>query len=233
MWVNFPGPHDPFDPPAELQRLYDGVEFPMPSGAFNPDLDHVQLRRNYAACIEGIDQWIGQILDAVEKRGELENTIVIFSSDHGEMLGDHGIFQKNVPQEGSVHVPLVIAGPGIVEGVVSDALVELVDLSATMLDMAGISVPSDWDSRTLAPLVRGEVTEHRPCQVSMLGQWRSICDGRYKLIERREKAAALYDLAEPMPESRAVDGEASGTLARLHDALLREVGDRWLLPDSM
>ncbi|MEX2389722.1 MAG: sulfatase-like hydrolase/transferase, partial [Phycisphaeraceae bacterium] len=163
LWVNFPGPHDPFDPPRELQARYDGVAFPEPvagkaehlrkDGSAVP-LNHQQIRRNYAAACEGIDEWVGRIMDKVAQRGELENTVVVFSSDHGEMLGDHGRFLKNVPQEGSVHVPLIIAGPGIQKGAVSDALVELIDISATLLEAAGLECPGDWDALPLGSVLR-------------------------------------------------------------------------------
>ena len=70
--------------------------------------------------ITGLDDWIGRIISAVEARGELDRTVIIFSSDHGEMLGDHDRWFKQLPHEGAIHVPLIVAGPGITAGV-SDA----------------------------------------------------------------------------------------------------------------
>lgn len=150
LWVNWPGPHDPFDPPRELQARYDGVCFPSPvDGAdtyWDRPADHQQIRRNYAAECEGIDEWVGRILDKVDQRGELGNTVVLFASDHGELLGDHARFTKQMAYEGSVHVPLIAAGPGIDTGRVCGDLVELMDIAPTLLDAAALNIPADWDA---------------------------------------------------------------------------------------
>lgn len=229
LWVNFPGPHDPFDPPRSVQQRYDGVRFPEPIGNGVSDVDkmgravdHQQIRRNYAAACEHIDQWVGRIIDAVERRGELERTVIVFSSDHGEMLGDHGRFTKTVPQEGSVHVPLVVAGPDIEAGRQSQALVELIDLSATFADLAGLDVPEDWDARSIAGLLTGQADDasHRTEQVSGLAKWRMICDGRYKRVEYEDGRVLVFDLENDPCEQQnlaetqpAAAGELAGALA--------------------
>jgi choline-sulfatase len=190
-------------------------------------LDHQQLRRNYAACIEGIDEWVGRMVQAVERRGELENTVIVFSSDHGEMLGDHGRFQKSVPWEGSVRVPLIVAGPGVAHGVVSDALVELADLAATMVELAGLAVPADWDSRSLLAVLGGSTSEHRDAQHVMLKRWRMVCDRQWKLVEHRDGGPALYDrLADP-DELHNVAGGNAPVIARLSERLRQTFGDAW------
>lgn len=233
LWVNWPGPHDPFDPPRELQQRYDGVTFPEPvagrsdlvkkDGARVP-VDHQLIRRNYAAACEGIDEWVGHLLDAVAQRGELDNTVVIFTSDHGEMLGDHGRFLKQVPQEGSVHVPLIVAGPGIARGRTSAALVEWIDLSATMLELAGVPAPEFWDARSFATCLDGtnQAPEHRSVQISQLGDWRMAFDGRYKRVENRGSENTLHDLAEDPRELTNIDDRESETSRRLADVLEQE-----------
>ena len=127
LFVSFVGPHDPFDPPAEYGEKYRDAEMPPATPANLPGKpsylkDRVkdvtpekiaETRRQYCAAIEAIDDQIGEMLAAVERRGMTDNTYVIFSSDHGEMLGDHGLYTKSVPYEASVHVPLIVAGPGI------------------------------------------------------------------------------------------------------------------------
>ena len=75
-----------------------------------------QIRRQYCALIKLIDDQVGELLYALRKRDMLDNTVIIFTSDHGEMLGDHGLFQKQVPYEPSIHIPLIVAGPGIEPG---------------------------------------------------------------------------------------------------------------------
>lgn len=204
LWVNFPGPHDPFDPPEAIRRRYDNVDLPAP---VNPDSDanpeEVQhQRRSYAACCEHIDELCGRILKQVEARGELENTLVIFSSDHGEMLGDHGRWNKQVPYEGSVHVPLVVAGPGVDQGARSEALVELIDLAETITDYAGAKPISGWDSRSLRNVLAQPGQTHRTVTHSALNDWRFACDGRYKLILRESGPETLYDLEQDPGETR-------------------------------
>lgn len=218
LWINFPGPHDPFDPPAELQRRYDGVDFSLPS-AFEVENveEHQQVRRNYAAMIEGVDDWVGRILRAVEARGELDNTIVVYASDHGEMLGDCGLWAKAYPHEPSVHVPLVIAGPGLPRGRRSTALIELFDLAPTFLDLAGCNVPSDWDARSFAPVLHGEAEPHRKVQTSSLGKWRMKTDGKWKLVEYADEPAQLYDLDDDPPEQHNLASKLPGRVQILAD----------------
>ena len=224
LWVNFPGPHNPFDPPEELARRYEDVEFPTPTQP-HADADPEQLQRvqrAYAACTEGIDDWVGWLIDAVERRGELENTVIIFASDHGEMLGDFGHWGKQRPEDPSARVPLVMAGPGIEEGIVSDSLPELIDISATMLDQAGLEVPEDWDARSLQPVLTGRSAEHREAQVMELGNWAAICDGRHKLVERSDAEPTLYDLANDPQELTNVAADQPEVVRRLSEQLARE-----------
>src|SRR5690606_26806725 len=110
----------------------------------------------YAAMIEGIDEWIGRLVQRITERGELDNTIIVFSSDHGEMLGDLGLWYKCCAFEGSVHVPLICAGPGIRAGATSNDLIEMIDLAATFAELAGLPAPPDWDARSFAPSLRGD-----------------------------------------------------------------------------
>jgi len=223
LWVNFPGPHDPFDAPAEFRQRYDDTEFDLP---VNPDPNvHADLlqhqRRSYAACCEHIDELCGRIITKVTKRGELDNTLIIFASDHGEMLGDHGRWTKGVPQEGSVHVPLIAAGPGVSgEGRTCDGLVELIDLAATITDAAGAEPVDGWDSRSLAPMLAGRADGHRDVTLSGLRDWRSAFDGRYKLVTREGKREAVYDLQnDPGETENVMESVAGEAIDRLESAM--------------
>jgi choline-sulfatase len=181
--VNFAGPHEPVDVTTRMEGLYRDVEFPQPNRntEFTPR-KHVEIRRNYAAMIENIDAWLGGLIAAVAARGELDNTLVVFTSDHGEMLGDHDLWMKRVPQQGSVGIPLVAAGPGVRHGASTEALASLMDLAATFLDYAGINVPESMDSKSLRPVLDGSTESHREFLLSGLDPWRCITDGRLKLI---------------------------------------------------
>ena len=94
------------------------------------------IRQNYASMLENIDRQIGRFLEVVAERGELERTLVVYSSDHGEMLGDHSRWGKSTYYQASAGVPLVVAGPGVQRGVTSGALVSMHDLAATFLTSA-------------------------------------------------------------------------------------------------
>jgi arylsulfatase A-like enzyme len=183
LQVNFPGPHNPTDITPAMKTWYEGVGFPQPFK--NDQLDaskHEEIREHYSAMVENIDTWLGKYLDALERRGELENTVVVYSSDHGEMLGDHNRWAKTVPYQASSGVPLVVMGPEVKTKQVHRGATATLDVTATFLDYAGIDVPKDMDSRTLRPLLGGESSAARPQITSGLKEWRMVCDGQYKLI---------------------------------------------------
>ncbi|WP_170975438.1 sulfatase family protein [Martelella alba] len=181
--VNFAGPHDPEDITSRMEKTVRGRNFPAPnhSTELSPP-QHEAIRQNYTAMVENIDRWLGVYLDELRKRGELDNTIVVFSSDHGEMLGDHDRWGKNVPYEASVGVPLVVAGPGI-QNRRSDALVNLIDVGATFLDYAGAKPMEGMTAQSFRPLLEGKTDTHRDYVLSGLYNWRMVRDHRYKLIE--------------------------------------------------
>ena len=240
LQVNFSGPHDPLDATARMVEGYRGVEsFPQPYGntQLAPEA-HLAARRNYAAMIENIDRWLGLFLEEVVRRGELGDTLVVFTSDHGEMLGDHNRWRKRVPYQPSAGVPLVAAGPGVKGGRTSAAPASVMDLAATFLDAAGVAVPSTMDSRSLLPLLRGETDAHREIVRSGLEPWRLAFDGRYKLIrgfdeslpdyyssretpqyEQMRQLALLFDLAEDPLETVNLAAKAPDILKRLDEAL--------------
>ena len=115
------------------------------------------MKACYYAEITLVDEQFGRLIDHLEAIGELDNTLIIFHSDHGEMLGDHGLLYKGCRfYEGLVHVPLIVSGPGVQADKRSDALVELVDLAPTLLDAANIAVPERMQGESLLPLLSGK-----------------------------------------------------------------------------
>ncbi len=172
--------------------------------------DAKTLQAAYYAMIKLIDDQVGRILDALEESGQRENTVVIFMSDHGETLGDHGLIQKGCRfYEGLVHVPLVFSWPGhFASGLVSNALVELTDIAPTLLELAGRPLPEGMQGLSLLPILRGEAPpdHHRDfvrCEYyDALDQpdgtfGTMYFDGRYKLsVYHGHDLGELYDLAE-------------------------------------
>jgi arylsulfatase A-like enzyme len=182
MSVNIFDPHPPFDPPADYLARYDANTLPGPrfrgsdleaqskladidfqSRPQHPDTFNArQIQAAYYAMVELIDTNVGRLLDALDTAEQRENTLVIFMSDHGETLGDHGLTQKGCRfYEGLVRVPLIFSQPGTLpQGIVHDALVELVDIAPTLLELAGVPAPP-MHGRSLVPLLRGNTQQHR------------------------------------------------------------------------
>jgi arylsulfatase A-like enzyme len=227
--VNFAGPHDPMDVTERMHDWYrtPDVEFPSPTnrGDRLSIEEHAAVRRNYSAMIENVDRWVGRYLETLERRGELHNTVVVFTSDHGEMLGDQGEWRKRSPYHPSVAVPLVVAGPGVASQRPSDALVNVYDLFATLLDIADVDVPDGVDSRSFADVLQGDTDTHRPVLRTALGDWEAVYDGTYKLVsgyaplcENGERTLVTPERDETVDVSDA----APDVRARLTDVIDRD-----------
>lgn len=182
MSVNIFDPHPPFIPPQTYLDRYDpaampgpyfresdleaqaklaGVDFQNPPR--HPDeFNARKLQAAYYAMIELIDDNVGRMLEALEETGQRQNTVVIFMSNHGETLGDHGLLLKgNRFYEGLVRVPLIFSWPGHFRaGLASDALVELTDIAPTLLDLAGLPLLEDAAGRSLLPILTGQADPH-------------------------------------------------------------------------
>ncbi|MEA2062147.1 MAG: sulfatase-like hydrolase/transferase [Gemmatimonadota bacterium] len=225
LQVNFTGPHAPMDITSSMTELYEGVDFPQPNRCTGYDeKKHVEIRRNYSAMVENIDRWMGIYLDELDRRGELENTLIVYSSDHGEMLGDHDCWGKKVPYQPSVGIPMIISGCGVsLRGVVSGTPVSLIDLCATFLEFGGIKPRPDMDSRSLKPFLEGRTRTHRDHVYSGLLEWRMVFDGRYKLISGYGDTGKpiLFDLQNDPLENIDIAEEAVTEVARLSQLLGR------------
>ena len=137
------------------QESLAGVDF-QPQMRFPSEQEGKTIQAQYYAMIALIDDQLARLLAHLDETGQRENTIIIFTSDHGEALGDHGLVQKGCRfYEGLVRVPLIIAGPDITRGVESDALVELLDMSATLLEVAGVDIPTHHQGIPLSPILTG------------------------------------------------------------------------------
>jgi choline-sulfatase len=203
--INFTGPHPPEDITTRMEKLVRGRDFPQPNQCQEfTRAEHVAIRQNYTGMVENIDRLVGLLLDELQKRGETENTLIVYSSDHGEMLGDHSRWGKVLPYHASASVPMVIAGPGVQDGVVSDALVSHMDLAATFLEYGSTPKPAEMDSRSLKGLLEGKTKKHRDAVRSGLGAWRMVYDGRYKLIRGFDPEASSQNLHKGASAAKAV-----------------------------
>lgn len=183
--VNIYDPHPPFIPPRSYLDKFDPREMPGPhfqasdlaqqarlagvdfqGDVISPDERNAKLiQAQYYAMIALIDDQFARILDVLDATGQRENTAIIFTSDHGESLGDHGLLEKGCRfYEGLVRVPLIFSWPGRFErNRQSDALVELLDKTATILELAGLEQPPYMQGRSLMPILTGASPpgEHR------------------------------------------------------------------------
>jgi arylsulfatase A-like enzyme len=203
MYLGLEGPHDPRVAAKEWMDLYEREEIPLPANyrPFHPiDNDELLVRderlapwprtedevrrhlHDYYACISSLDHQIGRILQTLRELGEFENTIIVFSSDHGLAIGSHGLFGKQNLYEDGMRSPLIFAGPGIPHGR-SDALAYLFDIFPTACELAGVEGPQGLDGKSLAPVIRGEKAGVREAALLayMKGQ-RAVRRGDWKLI---------------------------------------------------
>ncbi len=212
--VSFHRPHTPFDPISRWFDYYGKVELPTAKvgkwaeewyGSFTPpqkpaapraalsDEETRNSRQGYYGAISHVDEQIGRILDVVKSRGFLENTLIVFVSDHGEMVGDHHLWRKTWAYEGSSRIPMIVRwGSEMLDakrGQVLPQLTELRDVLPTFLDAAGVTPPDYVEGKSLLNLVRGKFDgwrtqldlEHSTCYFKE-NAWTALMDGRMKYI---------------------------------------------------
>jgi arylsulfatase A-like enzyme len=138
--------------------------------------------QDYLACVQGVDDGVGKVLDYLESSGLSKNTIVIYSADNGWYLGEFGLYDKRFMYEPGLNVPLLASGPGIKPGGLPGQFVANIDLAPTFLDLAGLPVPGSMQGRSLAPLLRGEAPD----------DWRKTIYYRYYHDPGHHKTAAHY-----------------------------------------
>ncbi len=256
LYLAYTAPHDPRTPPPEYAALYDAdsIELPpnfLPAHPFdngelrNRDEDlagfsrtEAEIRQHiadYYGMISHMDAAIGRVLAALADNGLAENTIVVYTADHGLAVGQHGLLGKQNLYDHSIRVPLILSGPSLPSGQRIDALTYTFDLYPTLCELTGVAVPPTVEGRSLLPLVRGEVDHTRDFVGTVYkGLMRSISDGEWKLIryyrqgDKGTDHVQLFHLADdPWEQHNLADDVAQQTrveqmLARL-EGWMREV----------
>lgn len=235
LQIGFPGPHPPYDPVKRHLDAYRDRPVPPPVRsdgdlAGQPDalrelreqhqaVDHdavvhlaepteeqsARQRRHYYANVTMIDEQIGLLVEALDRRGVLDDTVIVFTSDHGDCLGDHGHSQKWTMYEASVRVPAIVWGPGrVAAGRRIDALTSMMDLGPTVLELAGVEPPPWMEAESLLPALRGEPWEGRTHVFSEHARdliltgtelMTMVRDARWKLVEFVDSdQGQLFDL---------------------------------------
>ena len=195
--VSLTTPHSPFRFPLEYRDRYDPSQFKVPRvgpeddwqipAVFRDltDTEKQKVQASYYTSTEFMDKNMGIVMDALEKSGQADDTIVVYIGDNGYMLGQHGRFEKHCSYEPAVHMPLLIRYPKRVDGGRSTpALVEFIDIMPTILDLCGLATPQAVQGRSLVPLLEGKTDEHRE-HVFVEYAWADevmVRDDRWKLV---------------------------------------------------
>ena len=258
VFVGFGGPHPPWDAPGRYASMYDPESMPAPIPADSPgrwvpekvlermgrekkakniSKENIQkAAANYYGKISLIDYWIGKILSVFDNLAGSENTLVVFWSDHGEMLGDHQCLGKKFFFESSVRVPLIIRWPSQVQkGRVCQSLVEIIDVYPTLLEVAGAVPSKRCFGKSLWPLLLDPQRNHRRAvfsEVSFFGHHNSmIRTSRHKYaVDETGVGILLYDLIEDPLEQNNLIGHPKTvqTEQNLRDGLLAFLTDTQL-----
>ncbi len=265
--VSFVDPHDPYDPPESYLARVDAGRVPAPIAAAWPEdplspavfgrpgicklFEGVgadgwrEIRRHYLASVAFIDDQVGRILDALARRGLEEDTYVLFTSDHGDMLGDHGLpFKGAWHYDACIRTPLIVSGPGAAPGECG-AMVENLDLFPTVLEMAGVECAVPVEGSSLLPWVRGEAPagwrEAAYCESFASYEDREpdgwartlrTAEWRYTLFPAGGGEQLFHLAGDPREQvNRAGDPECAPVRAALRDQLLeRIIAQDWPLP---
>ena len=228
LQIGFPGPHPPYDPLPRYAEPYMNKELPLlevtqaeldgQPPAFkamrihNAEVDHDSVvhlleptreqrhrqRAYYLANVTMIDEKVGQIMEALATRGYLENSVVIFTSDHGDCLTDHGHSQKWTMYEAITHVPMIVWSPQrFDEGRTVSGLCQQMDIGPTILELAGVEVPHTLEAQTVLPALRGDAWSGRDYVFAEQARDAILTDTEFMTMVRSRDWKLVHFLDEP------------------------------------
>lgn len=234
--LSFGGPHEPWDAPEPYASMYAPDAMPpalpraqeagpRPQGMLDELLSKQEyapplkpeevgaLRANYAGNISLIDDQIGEVLETIRQRGELDRTVIVFTSDHGEMNGDFGLIYKSNFLKSAVQIPLIVSTPAVRStakaGSVFDGLVELMDVHATLIDAAGgEAAERPQGPRSLYPVIEGTAAAHRADALSEISGEVMLLNEQWKIALNRDgEAYLLFDVQNDPQEQLNLAGD--------------------------
>ncbi|MCC6617303.1 MAG: sulfatase-like hydrolase/transferase [Anaerolineae bacterium] len=240
LTVGFFYPHPPLNPPRSYVDMYDPATIPMPTqhpsdmarsrNAGVSDETWRQMRRYYYALVTQIDRHLATILETLQAAGLADNTIVVFLSDHGEMLGDHCETSKGPSNYDEIlHVPCIFYAPWLLPSKRKvSGLVEAIDVFPTVADLCGVRLERGVKGRSIAAALKGETDETRPDVLAEYKDTRNgihvktLRDERYKYFYYGDGREVLYDLADADQEviDHAAEPEYEPTIQALRKRLL-------------
>ena len=244
--VSFGGPHEPWDTPEPYNKLYDPAAMPPPDPRMqdvNPDRPRgytdelfakekiqcneaqaAEIRADYCGGCTLIDEMIGKIIDTIKARGEWENTIVLFTSDHGEMNGDQGFVNKRNYFHGALNIPLIIRTPETIAqgGRVCDDLVSLLDVGPTLTELSGCHIDYVQFGKSLCAALTGCDPAPRDYVLSELCGEVMYCDSEWKcVLNRHGEIYLLFDRQRDPKEQQNL--AAAPGMEKVSECLLQKV----------
>lgn len=244
MYCGLLGPHDPYFVPQRFLDLYSDVDIPLPENFRDTMADkpafyrrtrrvfdqlsedeHREAIRHYWAFCSYEDWLFGKILEALAASGQEQDTIVMFTSDHGDYAAEHGLWCKGLPCfRGAYHIPLIIAGPGIVADHMVTAPISLADIAPTIRALTGTTSPQASSGFSLLPWLRGEIpAQWRDALYTQTngneqyGIQRSVTTAAWKYVHNGFDEDELYDLRHDPGEVHNVAGDTT------HAAIIQEM----------
>jgi arylsulfatase A-like enzyme len=187
---------------------------------------HREGLRAYYAAVTTLDQQIGRLLDHLRAKGQLDNTLVVFTSDHGYHLGWRGQWCKHSIDEQVLRVPLIVRHPQRAKGAKAGGIVELLDLFPTFCDFAALPAPAALDGKSFLPLLTNPKAAGKPGAFCQWGNGRTVRTPRWRLTERRDGTTELYDHNTDHAEyhNLITNPEHAPLVNRLHGMLETEFG---------
>ena len=232
LCVSFPGPHTPFDAPEPYASLYSPAEMELPpnvprgQGQIHSPGQIQEMQANYYGKLTHLDTRVGELLQALQRRGRADNTLVVFAADHGEYLGSHGRFGKGNFHEESARIPLILHWPGQLRaGQVSRSLVSWLDIYATIVEAARGAQAQLGFGKSLAPLGQDSELALHPAVFSEIGTARGlgymVRQGEHKWFIHNGQES-LFDLsADPYElQDLALESACQATRRDMRDCLL-------------
>ena len=241
--IGFHTPHVPWDSTRAIYDQHDPAKFtpettpddatPLPPGSLlqEPGMEiseahHREGLRAYYAAVTTLDQQIGRLLDHLRTKGQLDHTLIVFTSDHGYHLGWRGQWCKHSIDEQVLRVPLIVRHPQGAKNAMASGIVELLDLFPTFCDYAGLPAPNSLDGKSFLPLLLDPKTESKPGAFCQWGNGRTVRTQRWRLTERRDGSTELYDHSIDKSEYHNLipNPEHASLVKRLHGMLDNEFG---------
>ena len=248
LMVGFPGPHCPYDPAPDFPETFDTDDMPnsipevpedtplmkqaciednkkpwngIDYSEFTED-NKKKIRAHYAGLVKQIDYEVGEIISTLREKKLLDNTIIVFATDHGDYLGDHNLIGKASFYESAWHIPLLVRLPGKDGGISCNELVEVKDITATLISLVGLDVPDHMDSIPLPGLgISNNCNRERI--FGLLSDGWCVFDGTWKLVKYSNGEILMFNLRDdPQEQKNLIDDESYQHVYRRLDSELTQ-----------